>query len=592
MKNFLSAFLTLTSLFFSSFAHSQQTSYQYFNTESSDPSTVHKTSAGSYTSAISIPSLSSLAASPQEIFNELNKRISDATTPSRKELFPSVRFKVKDEDMEYDRIYYDQSANDTIQVIRIKNRGNVMYSVFGYTLSPDVTCSWFWRKGSANVNYKCYTVQKGAGVITWVDPSLGDLDRQCTQTHEKQHAEDTNTYLGQGITVKLDSRDLDSVENITDYRKQIKDLDEKITLVMEVRAMHAELQLLDKMLQSGRITEEEKKKREQELKENSAPISDKSVEAAESTPHIFNEAVVIEVDENTSVTLNPVPFMDEKTGKTVNVVTYGEVLSKFISWDTQQTRALLEKLVNEKYILMVRVGRHLLPKLKEVGHDDYDPPWPNSDYRRRKHARDQVQENSSEHKAGKLKQKNNLRPGPHWQGWLVWKRAQEDSLERETESNIDVCDLIQKVYVTDAKKFCVEVEAQCPNIASNIAGMQNDDEKKDAMVEMIYSGQQNPECHRFGRIGLEYYKYIREDLDRLASLINDSNRTAALHKFEEVIRSESYVYTTMQWARNVANTMAIATDEELRGIVLEWRDKQDNFFRKIGFGTTNLIPGK
>ena len=124
MKNLFHFAVACFSCAFSLSAQDEPISYSYDQSQTSSQAVeVSKDASGQGFSVVlhtkALPSMGS----PEEIFAELNKLISQKTAVPLEQRYPGVHFKVKDEDLEYDKPYLDQSEDGKIRVLRIKVRG-------------------------------------------------------------------------------------------------------------------------------------------------------------------------------------------------------------------------------------------------------------------------------------------------------------------------------------------------------------------------------------------------------------------------------------------------------------------------------------
>lgn len=194
--------------------------------------------------------------SPEEIFAELNKLISQKTVVPLEQRYPGVHFKVKDEDLEYDRPYLDQSEDGKNRVLRVKCKGlnlNVPENERGKTTPPTYLCVWYKsRIGRAQLsivpqkediesirytvdfksiqnaaneivkgNYSEWKKAAGADCLKRIINAKGELGDEelkkkivfyiaygesiSTSFHERKHKNDLIKYFDKGIAVMEDS---------------------------------------------------------------------------------------------------------------------------------------------------------------------------------------------------------------------------------------------------------------------------------------------------------------------------------------------------------------------------------------------------
>lgn len=257
MKNLFHFAVACFACAFSLSAQDEPISYSYDQSQTSSQAVeVSKDASGQGFSVVlhtkALPSMGS----PEEIFAELNKLISQKTVVPLEQRYPGVHFKVKDEDLEYDRPYLDQSEDGKNRVLRVKCKGlnlNVPENERGKTTPPTYLCVWYKsRIGRAQLsivpqkediesirytvdfksiqnaaneivkgNYSEWKKAAGADCLKRIINAKGELGDEelkkkivfyiaygesiSTSFHERKHKNDLIKYFDKGIAVMEDS---------------------------------------------------------------------------------------------------------------------------------------------------------------------------------------------------------------------------------------------------------------------------------------------------------------------------------------------------------------------------------------------------
>lgn len=297
------------------------------------------------------------------LFDEEN--FDQSSSGSDEQRYLGIHVKVKDEDLEYDRLYFDQSDDGEKFLIRVKIYGSLDASssngeLVGSTTPPDMICTWegsISKDGEKKVDsFKC---TGGSNGKIEVDSSLeeGSVEQQCTWAHENAHQQDNITYLKTGFSANLDSKAFDNVSGIEDIRKEWNKVQARIKIVKEARAVLAEVEQIKKI---KNLTKEQKEKYLDQLSNNPAVISKITNGGKNITPYEFDTEEIY---------LGKIRKKDIKIkASSLNgkyVVTYGEAYTQLKG---QSLTSLLRNLANEaRNILKKDVTSALL---ESIGKDE------------------------------------------------------------------------------------------------------------------------------------------------------------------------------------------------------------------------------
>lgn len=252
MKNLFHFAVACFACAFSLSAQDEPISYSYDQSQTSSQAVeVSKDASGQGFSVVlhtkALPSMGS----PEEIFAELNKLISQKTVVPLEQRYPGVHFKVKDEDLEYDKPYLDQSEDGKIRVLRVKTE-----CVFGDTVRSKNTkegppvknagntwadCIYKWKKVGDGIELSAsdfksesrvydnainswvkewvretYDIYKndGESVIPYLEVNgkelpkdnkerligfVEEVAREAVKKHEEQHVSDLDAHFKEGV---------------------------------------------------------------------------------------------------------------------------------------------------------------------------------------------------------------------------------------------------------------------------------------------------------------------------------------------------------------------------------------------------------
>ena len=387
MKNLFHFTIACFACAFSLSAQDDQISYSYDQSQTSSQAVeVSKAASGQGFSVVlhtkALPSMGS----PEEIFAELNKLISQKTVVPLEQRYPGVHFKVKDEELEYDKPYLDQSEDGKIRVLRIKVRGEVIEdSKLGETIVTSGVIKWKLEDDELTVicfptvDVKIYDdaiveiarkrflgdkkIAKEKEVPFCEKKEKENLDeyvkriRHQTIEHEGDHRKvhcfldkDGNCfldkdgkeeiYLGKVITFMFEPNNIFD----SDSKGKIEDLNRKIKFLLEARAECAEKDFIETYFGG---------------KSEPKTVSEK-------LDRIYHDNRLKELEENPAVIAGTASTKE-------NPKTYGEAYKYTLCYNWDEITGEIYKHIDER---MKIINEQIKKYMKEFGKSEYEYSLP------------------------------------------------------------------------------------------------------------------------------------------------------------------------------------------------------------------------